>query len=450
MRTRSPWTWVPTLFGAEEIPSAMVTFVALLMFLQRGVSPARATFFSALLFLPWMLKSFVRSWIRRRGHFRHTLHWIEAFLFLSLVLVALSFPYGQWALLGALMITSLLCSWHELAARMYYERMLRPPLQRIYTGPKIFFSQLAVVLTYGMLIIVVGSLQVYYRHLLHAWSMGCYLLAGCFALFAIYHLYALQSPQVGNRSVSHSMKESLKAEIHVIDRIRQQPYWFTPVLSLFFLLLPQSLMFYTRVIYLYDIRTRGGLGCSIQEIGFAQGTVGVIAFCIGLTIGRRILKSISLSQSFWPLALTLGISPLAYLTMTLLQPDSLWTICACTSLAQFCFGLGLYACRLPVLYISGERYRNTINLLYIPLVATCIIPPAALSGWLTQWCGYHHFFMLDALSAPIGWMVTYFLMKRFPTASPACCSPKDEIPSDGKQKQTGNDDVETTINKGTK
>ena len=112
MRTRSPWTWVPTLFGAEEIPSAMVTFVALLMFLQRGVSPARATFFSALLFLPWMLKSFVRSWIRRRGHFRHTLHWIEAFLFLSLVLVALSFPYGQWALLGALMITSLLCSWH--------------------------------------------------------------------------------------------------------------------------------------------------------------------------------------------------------------------------------------------------------------------------------------------------------------------------------------------------
>ena len=246
------------------------------------------------------------------------------------------------------------------------------------------------------------------------------------------------------------MKESLKAEIHVIDRIRQQPYWFTPVLSLFFLLLPQSLMFYTRVIYLYDIRTRGGLGCSIQEIGFAQGTVGVIAFCIGLTIGRRILKSISLGQSFWPLALTLGISPLAYLTMTLLKPDSLWTICACTSLAQFCFGLGLYACRLPVLYISGERYRNTINLLYIPLVATCIIPPAALSGWLTQWCGYHHFFMLDALSAPIGWMVTYFLMKWFPTASPACCSPKDEIPSDGKQKQTENDDVETTINKGTK
>ena len=190
----------------------MVTFVALLMFLQCGASPARATLFSALLFLPWTLKSFVRSWVRRRGHFRHTIHWIEALLFLSLILVALSFPYGQGALFASLMLTSMLCALHELAARMYYERMLRPPLQLVFTGPKIFFSQLSVVLTYGMLIIVVGSLQVYYRHLLHAWSMGCYMLAGGFALFALYHLPALHSPQVGNRSMSHSMSGSVKAE----------------------------------------------------------------------------------------------------------------------------------------------------------------------------------------------------------------------------------------------
>lgn len=436
---RSPWTWVPTLFGAEEIPSAMVTFVALLMFLQSGASPARATLFSALLFLPWMLKSFVRSWIRRQGHFRHTLHWIEALIFLSLMLVALSFPYGQGALLSSLMLTSLLCSWHELAARMYYERMLRPPLQRIFTGPKIFFSQMAVVLTYGMLIIVVGSLQVYYRHLRHAWSMGCYMLAGCFALFVLYHLFALQSPQVGNHSMNHSVGGSVRAEMHVIDRIRQQPGWLAPVIALFFLLLPQSLMFFTRVIYLYDIRTRGGLGCSIQEIGFAQGTVGVIAFCIGLTLGRRLLKHISLRQTFWPLALTLGFSPLAYLFMTQIQPTSLWTICACTFLAQFCFGLGLYACRLPVQYISGERYRNTINLLYIPLVATCIIPPAALSGWLSQWCGYHNFFLLDVLTAPVGWVVTYLLMHRCPSAFSSECSRQDDSSAEQKSSHTQED-----------
>ncbi len=408
--------WVPTLFGAEEIPSAMVTFVALLMFLQCETSPAWATLYAALLFLPWTLKSFVRSWIRRRGHFRHTIHWIEALIFLSLVLVALSFPYGQGALFASLMLTSLLCSWHELTARMYYERMLRPPLQRVFTTPKIFFSQMAVVLTYGMLIIVVGSLQVYYRHILHAWSTGCYLLAGGFALFALYHLLALRSPIVGNRSASHTVSGSVKAEIHIIDRIRQKPGWLAPVISLFALLLPQSLMFFTRVIYLYDTRTRGGLACSIQEIGFAQGTVGVIAFCLGLTLGRRLLLRSSLRRSFWFFAIALGLSPLAYLHMTLSPPTSLWAVCACTCLAQFCFGLGLYACRLPVQYISGARYRNTINLLYIPLVATCLIPPAALSGWLANWCGYRLFFLLDTLTAPLGWLVTILAMRWYPMA----------------------------------
>lgn len=413
---RSPWTWVPTLFGAEEIPSAMVTFVALLMFLQCGVSPARATLYSALLFIPWTLKSFVRSWIRRRGHYRHTIHYIEALLFLSLILVALSFPYGQGALFCSLMLTSLLCSWHELTARMYYERMLRPPLQRIFTTPKIFFSQTAVVLTYGMLIIVVGSLQVYYRHLLHAWSMGCYTLAGVFALFALYHLVALRSPLIGNHSTNHTVGGSVKAEIYIIDRIRQKPGWLYSVTSLFFLLLPQSLLFFARVLYLYDTRTQGGLGCSIQEIGFAQGTVGVIAFCIGLTIGRRILLQNSLHRSFWFFAFVLGLSPMTYLYMTISVPSSLWTICICTCLAQFCFGLGLYACRLPIQYISGERYRNTINLLYIPLIATCLIPPAALSGWITHALGYHAFFIIDVLSAPLGWFITHLIMNHFPSA----------------------------------
>ena len=112
----------------------------------------------------------------------------------------------------------------------------------------------------------------------------------------------------------------------------------------------------------------------------------------------------------------LGLSPLAYIYMTSTEPTSLWVISLCTFLAQFCFGMGLFAGRLPIQYISGERYRNTINLLYIPLVATCLIPPAALSGWIARLCGYHCFFIIDALTAPLGWLVAYIAMKRFPMA----------------------------------
>ena len=48
-KLHSPWYWIPCLFAAEEIPSAVVTYVALLMFLQFGTSTTLATLYGALL-----------------------------------------------------------------------------------------------------------------------------------------------------------------------------------------------------------------------------------------------------------------------------------------------------------------------------------------------------------------------------------------------------------------
>ena len=185
------------------------------------------------------------------------------------------------------MLTSFLVAWHELTARMYYERMLYPRQQKFYTNLKITSAQLAVILTYGVLIIMVGNLEVFFRQIRHSWAMGCYMTAGVFMFFTVLHILTLPTPQIGNQVRRHSMGASVMAEVHVIERIREQPNWWKYVLCIFLMLLPQSLMFFTRVHYLFDKTANGGLGCTIQEIGFAQGTVGVIAFTLGLTIGRR-------------------------------------------------------------------------------------------------------------------------------------------------------------------
>ena len=80
---KSRWTWVPSLFAAEEIPSAVVIFVALLMFLQMGSSSAEATFLTSLLTLPWIFKPSVQSWVNKIGHFKQILHVIELLLFIG-------------------------------------------------------------------------------------------------------------------------------------------------------------------------------------------------------------------------------------------------------------------------------------------------------------------------------------------------------------------------------
>lgn len=390
----------------------MVTFVSLLMFLQLGVSQALSTLLSALLFLPWVLKSLVRTWVRRAGHFRHFIHLSEALLTGVLFALAASFHYGvAWVFLSLFAI-SMLCAWHELLARMYYESMLRSRLQEIINTRKIVYSHIAVVFTYGALILIVGSMEVFFRHIRKAWAMGCYLTAGLFLFFAILHLFVLRSPAEKGCVQQHSVKVSVQAQLHVLHRLRHQKGWWIPVLSLFLLLLPQSLMFYTRVLFLLDTTEDGGLHCTIQEVGFAQGTVGVLAFCLGVAIGRGLIKWIPMERIFWPLAISLGLSPAVYLLMTIEPPSTLGALSMASFQAQLLFGAGLCVCRAFVKEISGDRYRNTINLLYVPLISLCMIIPMAVSGWLAQYLGYSFFFLLDALVAPFAWVAVYLLRGR--------------------------------------
>lgn len=419
-----------SLFAAEEVPAAMITFVSLLLFLQTGNSPALSVCFSSLLFLPWVLKSFLREKVRRRAHFRRALQWSELLLVVSFAILGLGlnpsmalFQYlGQTrgsgvGLFVLLFLVSLLTAWHELAARMYYERMLRPQLQRLYNGPKIFVSQFMVVLTYGLLIIFVGTLQVLFRSIYQAWSMAMLLTALGISLFFLLHLFVLKPCPVGDNSRHATMLHAMKAELHIIERIRRRPHWHRPVFLLGVLLLPQSLMFYSRTLYFLALQEDGGLGCSLQDVGFAQGVVGVIAFCLGISLGRRMMPGRHGMESWNPqpcLMFLLTFSPFVYLCLTYTEGLTLLQLSLATFLAQFCFGLGLNACHPFVQEISGGRYRNTINYLYVPLVAAMMLLPMMISGWLCGVMGFRNFFWVDALTAPLAWAMLFIFRKYLP------------------------------------
>jgi len=418
--------WLPTLFAAEAIPSAMITFVALLMFLQLKIGWAYSTLLCALLSLPWVLKSFVRQKVRNAGRFAYVLRGIEGAIFVMLVVLAFCFngtAESRYLVFAALFVLCLFCAWHELAARMYYERMLRPRQQRLYNSPKMFSSQTSTIFTYGVMIVVVGSLEVFYHNRRHAialsWSSAIYLLAGFYLLIVLYNFFVLRSPRIGDRRQNDSIGNAVRAEVHVIDRIAHKPHWLTVILCLFFFLLPQSLMFYTRVLYLIAPSAAGGLGCSLQWIGWAQGTVGVMAFSLGLGLGYRLNWR---HRLMWPQAVAMPLSPVVYYLMTLYPPTGLPPLCVATFTAQLLFGFGLSACMVFIRYISGERYRSTINYLYIPLISLVMLPAVASSGWLVERIGFHLFFLIDMLLAIPAWLAAYLgfrFASAYPTKTPA-------------------------------
>ncbi len=434
----------------------MITFVALLMFLQLGVGWGESALLCSLLTLPWVLKSFVRAKIRQIGSFSRQLKFLEVCICLLLVSLAFCFTdrhSNHWLLFANLFVLCFFCAAHELVARMYYEHMLRPRWQRFYNSWKMFVSQSTVVLTYGVMIVFVGYLEVFYHNRWNAiplsWSMAVYVLAGCYLLLVIYNFFALKPPAFVERprGSSHSPDEvrtfgsAVKAEIYVIDRISHKPHWFQVVIYLALLLLPQALLFHSRVLFFIASRSLGGLSVSLQWIGLVQGTVGVIAFSAGLGLGHWLLvrhntsspvarsgassrpAPVVSSSAFLParssariplflMILCLGFSPLVYLILSYQLPLTLLPLCVAAFLAQFFFGFGLNSTMPFIRYISGERYRSTINYLYIPLISFVMLPPIAASGWLADNLGFQQFFLLDSLLVPIAYLAAFLGLKK--------------------------------------
>lgn len=416
-QSHNPLLWIPSLCAAEEIPTAVITFIVLLMFLQFGETMAVSALYSSLLFLPFVLRSFFRSKVRSTGNFKFYLHVSEGCIFFLLVLMEIAInhlPGKNWVLFILSFLIASVCAWHDLLGRMYYDRMLYPRQQKIFNKTKIFASQITIVLTYGVLIIFVGFLEVIFRMPTEvltkklAWAMECYIVAGAFLVFFLMNLVVFKQPNVHSAYHYESVSETIHKEIAIIERIRQKDNALIILISLFFLLLPQSLMFYTRVFFLLGRAEDGGLDCSVPDVGFAQGTIGVIAFAVGLLIGRRLISKYGAKQMFWFMVIPLTLSPTFYMLMSI-NPlvDNIFAICCMCLLAQLCFGFGLNICISFVRFVSGERYRNSIDYLYIPLISAVMIVPMMISGLLCQILGFKIFFIADASLALIAWIVIF-------------------------------------------
>src|SRR5574344_2928769 len=226
-KTHNPWLWIPVLCAAEEIPSAVVMFVSLIMFLQFGANDSWAAFYSGLLFLPWVTKSYVHSKVKGAGAYKRYLHLSELLIFLCLMGVAiyiLQSAASVWLLFVFMFVLSCLCAWHELLSRMYYSRMLYPREQRLFTNTKMLASQSTLVVTYGVLIIVAGFFEVFFRSYQKAWAMESSLVAGDFLVILALNVLLLRSPKGENLYRYETLSDTVKTELHVLSRIQQKPH----------------------------------------------------------------------------------------------------------------------------------------------------------------------------------------------------------------------------------
>lgn len=411
-RNSGEW-WIATLFAVNEIPSVMVTFVALIILLQMGIGVSGATMCVAFLLLPWIAQPCMKRPARILGASRYWLHLTELLITMMLMLFALTMKHGRWWTMFMLLGISSISAWHDLLARTYYMNRIgfEPARIRIGYGVarirpvlRIFSSYMATVLTYGLMIMAVGVLQIYFRQrpVSYSWSLGCYILAGTYMVLTLINLLLFGNHERTVEQGAHCTQRTHGYGSRGIDRVWQ-------MLILTLMLVPQGLMFYTRTVFLLTSPENGGLGCTLQDIGFAQGTIGVISFLFGITLGLALQRQYGENDTRWPLTICLGLSPLAYLIMTVWPPRGLWSLSAYTFIAQLFFGLGLNACRRITESISGERVLRGVNLLHIPVISTCLLLSMVASGFMLERMSFSSFFLVDALCAPLAWLMVFII-----------------------------------------
>ncbi len=400
--------WLYATFAAESIASATTMFVALLLFLQLGLAWPAATLLAASLLGVRIVKPLMARQHPSPCALCACLAMAEWGMALAMAALGVALVRGRGCMPVAaamLMAVSLLCSWHETLSQVLYARCLSPSRQRYWRMAVYVCSMGAMVATYGLTLLGVGSLQVLHHQSAHAvtdaWGTAMLIVASLMALLALgstaswlrtntwpdvcsNQTLKVSSQRAGSRTVSAS------------------------VLSLL-LLLPQSLLFFSRVLFLWAPVAQGGLGCPLPWIGMAQGTIGVVAFAAGLYAGQW--QTSHLGRRRWlsgrraerrilmAMVAATAVSPAVYLVMTCHPPASLVLLCCATSVAQLSFGYSLNVVSMLWPGLSDAPLMSASRCLGRPAIAAAVAMPAALSGWAVQLLGFRHFFVADTLSA---------------------------------------------------
>lgn len=404
---RNPWLWVPTLYYAEGIPYTIVIMVSGLFYKQMGLTNSQIALYTGWFYLPWVIKPLwspvVDILITKRLWIVLTQLCVGA----GLGGLALTIPlpnYFQYSILFFWLI-AFSSATHDIAADGFYMLGLSQKDQSLFIGIRSLFYRLAMISGQGGLIMLAGFLQTKSKSIPVSWSYTFLLPAVLFLIFFLYHNVILPKPDTDTKS------EEKKSSAFLAEYFKTFITFFTKekiLLSIGFLLiyrLGESQLLMIAKLFLKDSAAKGGLGLSLEEIGFVYGTIGLISLIIGGIFGGYLASKGGLKKWIWWMFAAINIPHVLYIYMSYAQPANLIIINLCVAGEQFGYGFGFTAYMLYMIYISEGNFKTVHYAICTGFMALSMMIPGIFSGWLQELLGYQHFFIWIFLSMIPGYFI---------------------------------------------
>ena len=413
-KKKNPWAWIPTLYFAEGLPYVVVMTLAVVMYMEMGMSDTEIALYTAWLGLPWVIKPL---WSPFVDLFKTKRWWVlsmQLLLGAAFAGVAFTVNTGFW-FQGTMFFFFLMAfssATHDIAADGFYMIELDSHDQSWFVGIRNTFYRIAVIFGQGVLVWVADQLQnVFPDSKAFTWSLIFFALAAIFIAIWLYHTFIM--PRPADRSnegqtvadVARGLKQML---LSFFTKVSAKQIIFV----LLFLLLyrfPEAMLTKMASTFLLRPVEDGGLGLTKEAFGLAYGTVGLIGLLLGGIVGGMLASRDGLKRWLWPFVCAITLPDIVYVYLSYVQPDNLWLISSCLFIEQFGYGLGFTALTLYMLYYSQGEFKTSHYAICTGLTYLGLMLPGMVSGWIKDLVGYRDFFIIVMFLCVITFAVTAFI-----------------------------------------
>lgn len=411
-KSTSPWAWIPTLYIAEGLPYFAVNTLTVLMYVNMGISLSEMAFYTGWLYLPWVIKPFWSPFVDLFSTKRKWTVFMQLAMAICMAAIAFLLPSSFFfsSTLAVFWILAFFSATHDIAADGYYMLELTPHDQAAYVGVRSTFYRIASVLGQGGLVILAGYLEQYFGVVSQAWSMVFYLLSALFFLLGFYHWKSMPPPSDDRPMPGVTPKTIVKDFCDTFVTFFKKPFIGSALAFMLLYRLPEALCVKMIQPFFVSSRSLGGLELTTSQVGFINGTVGVIALLAGGIVGGLAISRGGLKRWLWPMALSLTLPCLFYCLLAMWQPENFFIISSAIFIEQFGYGFGFSAYMLYLIYFSRGESQTSHYAFCTAFMALGMMIPGMFAGWIHDYLeglnlfgfdgsqGFVNFFWLVMLS----------------------------------------------------
>lgn len=421
--SKSPITWVPSVYFAMGLPFVVLNIVSVLMFKGMGIRDGQITFWTSLIMMPWTLKFLWSPFLEmyKTKKFFVVLTQIVTGLGFLLVGLVLHLPWFFSLCIFLMAIIAFSGATHDIATDGVYMAELSKEEQASWIGWQGAFYNIAKIVASGGLVWVAGRLLKHFggvdgasKEVMHsaatnAWMIVMIAIGALMILLGLYHIKQLPSGK-GTAVKTESAKETFDRLVEVLKNFFTKKHI---VYYIFFIILyrfGEGFVMKIVPLFLKAARSEGGLGLNEEQIGLYYGTFGAAAFVLGSVLAGNYISHFGLKRTLFSLCCIFNLPFIAYTFLSQIQPESGLLIGSMITLEYFGYGFGFAGLTLFMMQqIAPGKHQMAHYAFASGIMNLGVMLPGMVSGLISDAIGYKWFFVFTLIATIPAFLITYFV-----------------------------------------